>query len=366
MVVRKSGIKMPSDRHFARIDIFEMRAILGRKLGARRADKYFQILNEFFSSKISKSEFDRLCIATIGRENRLLHNTMLQSVFKNASQSKTPPPRWRKIYENSVSGGKVANGYQRTCLQSFCRDALPPSPRRGRTPGRGGFKEKPSPLGPHGKPQALAVGNEDLTSKAREQQSATELLLSPGSRPLDVVSVEDGEEVDQTAISPGVHSRSPVTAPFGVPINVKVPRKVFSPSSLRGALMESCQRSGELPDTRSLMKRLEQKVKQEGLKISPDFGNLLNNSIDVFLKRLIKPSLDLAASRRGSWQRYQAVHSVPGLNGNWPVRYSPGQKQPVSVSLLDFRTAMEENPGILGEDWPTQLEKIYLREFESC
>ncbi|KAJ6905795.1 LOW QUALITY PROTEIN: hypothetical protein NC652_023526 [Populus alba x Populus x berolinensis] len=110
------------------------------------------------------------------------------------------------------------------------------------------FRDRPSPLGPLGKPQSVEC--EELNARGQEQQSATE-LLSLGSRPpVEVASVEEGEEVDQMAGSPSVQSRSPVTAPL------------------------------------------------------------------------------------------------------------------VYASMLDFRVSMESNPQILGEDWPTQLEKISLHGFE--
>ena len=35
-----------------------------------------------------------------------------------------------------------------------------------------------------------------------------------------------------------------------------------------------------------------------------------------------------------------------------------------SMSLQDFRVAMELNPQQLGEDWPLLLERICLRSFE--
>ncbi|KAJ6905790.1 LOW QUALITY PROTEIN: hypothetical protein NC652_023522 [Populus alba x Populus x berolinensis] len=72
--------------------------------------------------------------------------------------------------------------------------------------------DRPSPLGPLGKPQSVEC--EELNARGQEQQSATE-LLSLGSRPpVEVASVEEGEEVDQMAGSPSVQSRSPVTAPL--------------------------------------------------------------------------------------------------------------------------------------------------------
>ncbi|KAL7193961.1 hypothetical protein ACSBR2_025573 [Camellia fascicularis] len=77
---------------------------------------------------------------------------------------------------------KVQNGYQRSNLQSLCRDVFPQSPRKGRTPNLrdGKFKDCPSSLGPHRK--IHSVGCEDSVLKIQEQQSATE-MLSLGTRP---------------------------------------------------------------------------------------------------------------------------------------------------------------------------------------
>ncbi|KAI9165923.1 hypothetical protein LWI28_022907 [Acer negundo] len=352
--VRNLEAKMPSNRHFNRVDTFEIKSRIERKIGRAKSEKYFGLLTRFLSKKISKSEFDRLCIGTIGRENVHLHNLLLRSIIKNACLSKTPPPKATNA-EGSLSV-KVPNGYQRSCLQSLNKD-FPQSPRKGRTPGLrdGKFKDRPSPLGPHGKNHSVTC--EDLVPKILEQQSATE-LLSLGSRPLG--SVEDGEEVDQAAASPSIYSRSPVTAPLGIPLNGK---KVLRNSFTTGCYSEMCQNSGELPDTNSLRKRLEQKLEAEGLKISVDCANLLNNGLDIYMKRLIKPCLELAGSRSGQKHIDQGNRSSTlgnGMNGTWPIRYKQKSSGPISASLLDFRVATELNPQLLGEDWPTQLEKVCL------
>ncbi|XP_074295294.1 uncharacterized protein LOC141623123 [Silene latifolia] len=323
---------MPGDRHFTRIDVLEIKIQIGKKIGNEKAQKYFDLLDGFFSFKLGKSEFDKLCVAAIGRENISLHNRLIKSILKNALLCKTPPSKGNKVVK--PGGEKVANGYQRSCLQSLCRDVFPPSPRKGRTPAFRDrkAKDRPSPLGPHGKPNAVAAIT-DLGQKTLEQQSATE-LLSLGSRPVEVTSVEDGEEVDQAAVSPGIHSRSPVTPPLGIPWNGKGARKRVSSLSSVGHV-ETCHGNGGLPDSYSLKRRLEQKLEKEGMKVSLDCVNLLNNGLDTFLKRLIKPTLELANSRA------------------------------VSATMLDFRTAIEMNPQILGEDWPIQLEKMCLREAEN-
>ncbi|KAK9670284.1 hypothetical protein RND81_13G191400 [Saponaria officinalis] len=325
---------MPGDGHINRINILEIKIQIGKKLGTQKAQKYFDLLNRFFTHKLGKSEFDKLCFATVGRENICLHNRLIRSILKNAFLSKTPPPKANNV--EKPDSNKVSNGYQRSCLQSLCRDVFPPSPRKGRTHAFRDrkAKDRPSPLGPHGKPNNVVAIKESPTE-----------LLSLGSRPIEVNSVEDGEEVDQAAISPGIHSRSPVTPPLGVPWNGKGNRKVFN--SLSSSIhIETCQRNGELPETSSLKKRLEQKLEKEGMRVSVDCVNLLNNGLDTFLKRLIKPSLELTISRVGN----KGLHQMNGQT---------------TSTMLDFRTAMELTPQILGEDWPLQLENVCLRDFEN-
>lgn len=326
MIVGILETEMPADRHFMRLDILEIKSHIERKLGAAKSDKYFSLLTRYLSLKISKSEFDRLCIGTIGRENVRLHNRLLRSIIKNACLSKTPPPKEPKV--DGFERGKVPNGYQRSCLQSLCKD-IPQSSRKGMTPALRDCKLKdfPSPLGPRGKSHSIAC--QDSVPKIQEQLSTNE-LFSLGSRPPG--SVEDGEEVDQAAGSPSIYSRSPVKAPLGIPINGKGTPKLLHKSSTDAYYTGICQNHGELPDAYSLRKRLEKKLEMEGLKVSVDCANLLNNGLDVFMKRLIKPCLELAGSRSGH------KHSS------------------FSASILDFQVATELNPQILGNDWPSQLE----------
>ncbi|KAJ8765659.1 hypothetical protein K2173_014781 [Erythroxylum novogranatense] len=350
---------MSATRHFSRIDILELKSRMEKKLGRLKAEKYFDLLTKFFSLKINKCEFDRLCIGTIGRENVHLHNLLLKSIIKNASNSKIPPTRESKL--QGASKVKVPNGYHRSNLQSFFRD-FPHSPRKVRTSSvcDRKFKDRPSPLGPHGKSHNIAF--KDSVLRNQEQQSATE-LLSLGSR--HPGSSEDGEEVDQASGSPGIHSRSPVRAPLGISLNAKGARKVLCNHLSSCSHMETCHISGQLPDTVTLRKRLEQKLEKQGLSVSEDFVNLLNHSLDVYLKRLMKPCLDLASSSSEPKQiGQQHSFGAPCMNGMLPSRYVKRSSGSCAASMLDFRVAMELNPSILGEEWPTQLEKICLHVSE--
>ncbi|XP_007042602.2 PREDICTED: uncharacterized protein LOC18608060 [Theobroma cacao] len=353
---------MMLNQNYARVDTLELKALIVRKVGHQRAEKYFDQLRRLFSLKIGKCDFDKSCIKTIGRENIPLHNRLIRSIIKNACIAKVPP---LKTIKKGGSNLQIGNGYQRNCLQSLYGDAFPPSPRKGRSPVNRDrkFRDRPSPLGPLGKPQSIVC--EESVSKAQEQ-SATE-LLSLGSRPpAEVASVEDGEEVEQVAGSPGVQSRSPVTAPLGISINFGGARKALSNAFVSNNYhLETCQNRGELPDTRSLRSRLQQKLEMEGISVSVDCVNLLNNGLDAFLKRLIEPCVALAGLRSGDGNLKQSNGQfIPRLNGMLHRNYLQHSAKSCHASMLDFRAAMELNPRVLGEDWAMQLEKISLSSFE--
>ncbi|PWA39949.1 Transcriptional coactivator Hfi1/Transcriptional adapter 1 [Artemisia annua] len=272
---------MPAVR---RVSTFELKLEIEKRVGTLQADKYFSLLTRYLSCKVKKHEFDKMCVALLGRENLRLHNELVLAIVRNTALCDIPSQKHVKS------------------------DVFLPSPRKGRTPNirESKFKEK--------------------KRSVEEQQSATELLSLGSKPPLEVNSVEDGEEVEQGVLSPGVYSRCPVKAPLGISLQSKETRKVISSGSDSVYQTESCHYSGHLPVTSLLKSRVKHKLKTEGLDISTDCVNLLNNGLDCFLKRVIKPSLELARSRSSR-------------------RAGPS----FSASMLDFRVATEINPKVLGE-----------------
>ncbi|KAF3591836.1 hypothetical protein DY000_02021606 [Brassica cretica] len=192
-----------------------------------------------------------------------LHNRLLRSILKYATVAKSPPPRY------------------------LLGSPLPLSPQKCRSRK---FRDRPSPLGPLGKPQSITTTNDESMSKLQRL-------------PIEFASVEEEEEVEQI-----VQRRIPLTAPLGVSITSK--RK----SVCRWG--GTCQNSGKLPDTMTLKTVLEKKLEKEGMKLLMDSASVLNNGLDAFITRLIKPCLSLVQRQR--------------------------------VSMLD--AAMELNPRVLGED----------------
>ncbi|VVB18201.1 unnamed protein product [Arabis nemorensis] len=285
-----------SQHHFVKTDILELRSLIEKKIGRVKTETYLNLLSKFLSLKISKYDFDKLIIATVKKENISLHNALLRGIIKNVCQSKTPPLEKEK---------KQLNGVFQTSLgfKSLCKD-LPKSPRKGRTQVRR-FKDC---NGSKGKSQITEV----VSSSCRQQQW----------------SMEDGEEVDQLI---RCWKSQPIEAPFGVNLRDVIKKQVR---------IRTCYSSGELPDSVSLKKKLEDdsSIMEEGLEVSVGFVNSLNAGLDLFLKRLIKPCLELAASRSSS----------------------RGEVRSSAFSLVDFQVAMESNPLILGGNWSAKLEKIRL------
>ncbi|CAH1437415.1 unnamed protein product [Lactuca virosa] len=248
---------MPAVRHCSRIDTFDLKLQMERRLGSQKADKYFNLLTRYINLKLSKSEFDKLCIRLIGRENLRHHNELIKAIIKNATLSNTPPPK--QVKPDIPLTLKDPNNTidPRSNLQSLCRDVFPQSPRKGRTPvhRERKYKDRPSPLGLNGK-----------THMAEE----TGLQL--------------------------ICRRIPITAPFGISIHSKETRKSVCNSG-SSYYTETCHYTRYLPHTNSLENRLKQKLKMEGLDISMDCVKLLNNGLDSYLKSVIKPNLELAHSR---------------------------------------------------------------------
>ena len=413
----------------SRINLVELKALIVKRIGADKSKRYFYYLNKFLSQKLSKTEFDRSCYRVLGRENLPLHNHFIKSILKNACQAKTPPPVQligppkSGALVNNVSPGRedgheqsVAN-FQNQNTSIWSNGVLPVSPRKSRSGVRDRkLKDRPSPLGPNGKVDSVAhqsTATEDSGSKVdmengiltpcdyqrpmQHLQAVDELpengmgdviqrpLEKPrihGKGPIEVSIVEDGEEVEQ--LNRLNFSRSPLIAPLGIPYctaSVGGARKALTVNSTGDFV--SCCDSGRLSDTDTLRRRMEQIATVQGLGgVSTECANMLNNVLDVYLKRLIRSCVDLVGARSGNEPRKLPVskQQIQGkvINGVWPNNHlhvqsaggmaepepEPEHRPPRTVSLHDFKVAMELNPQQLGEDWPLQLEKISVQSFE--
>lgn len=421
-----------------RIDLGDLKGQMVKRIGADRSKRYFYYLNRLLSKKLSKSDFDKLCYRVIGRENLPLHNQFIRSILKNACIAKAPPP----MHEPKLlaTGGKSSSPSEdgREPFGSIVQTqaqvppiwsngvVLPTSPRKGRSAVRDRkLKDRPTLLGPNGKLDSayhesrtmedsgsiINMENGELTpcdyqrplqnvpglglaeqpenereasiQHHAERQRMKKSSVAPTSLPIHdhigVAIFEDGEEVDQNHLNV---SRTPLVAPLGIPL---------CPASIGGACRTMPTASsrnfvsyfdiGGLYDTDTLKKLMEQIAIAQGLGgVSTECANVLNNMVDVYLKKLIKSCVELVESRsehgprRHQIAKKQNIQAKP-KNGLWPTNHHnrQGCSEPVeilqeqrashSVSMLDFKIAMELNPQQLGEDWPLLLEKICMRGF---
>ncbi|XP_039132783.1 uncharacterized protein LOC120269511 [Dioscorea cayenensis subsp. rotundata] len=406
----------------ARINLSDLKSQIWRKLGPERSQRYFSFLNRFLFRKLGASEFKKLCFLTFGRENIHLHNKLISGILRNAHYSKCPPP-----LKPPVSLGKNLRKKDDAFSPSLAPtppnqvwsngDILPPSPRKVRSAIRDRrIKDRPSHLlGPNGRTdmgasQSLALADEFgvrangslvLSSSkspvvqhqhdsAAEQQVKRQqkLNLVPDDQApvhdkdlVETVSQEDGAEM-----SNGLNSRcDPLKAPLGIP---------FCPASVGGArrslplvtgsgisgYCSGCG-SGELCDTEILRRRMEKIAEVHGLEgVSMDCANLLNNGVDVYLKRLIKSCIELVGVRsrhdRLNHSLLKQRSYANAVNGVWrgnhlhvqsdhmPLNAINQLKNHRSISLQDFKVAMELNPKQVGEDYPLLLEEICFHSFE--
>ncbi|PKU72267.1 hypothetical protein MA16_Dca006267 [Dendrobium catenatum] len=104
----------------SRVDLGELKSQLAKRLGAVRARRYFDYLQRLLSQKLSKSEFNKLCFLTLGRENLPLHNQLIRSVLKNACQAKVPPENGETL-EHTDDRNKRLSPLQAPLGIPFCQ-----------------------------------------------------------------------------------------------------------------------------------------------------------------------------------------------------------------------------------------------------
>ncbi|GMI92408.1 hypothetical protein like AT2G24530 [Hibiscus trionum] len=413
----------------SRINLGELKAQIAKKIGPERSKRYFYNLSRFLSQKLSKSEFDKSCYRLLGRENLPLHNQLIRATLKNACQAKTPPPVHeagpaKSLIQNAKSyavrdGGHEPTGslvpIQNPNMAISSNGVLPMSSLQKARSGIHDRKlrDRPSPLGPNGKVESFSrqsLGTEDNGNKLglengdlipydyqrplQHPQAVAEQpeiereglwpsigkprVLSKG--PTKGAVVKEGEEVKQANHID--FSRNPLLAPLGIPFcsaSVGGAHKAL-PVASSGDFM-SYYDSGSLYDTETLKKRMEQIAAVQGLGgVSLECASMLNNMLDVYLKRLIRSCVNLVGSRSTRELRKHSAHAQQPqsklVNGFWPSNHlhmqsSSGPTEVLqeqgprcSISLLDFKVAMELNPQQLGEDWSLLLEKICMHSFE--
>ncbi|KAH7298116.1 hypothetical protein KP509_25G027300 [Ceratopteris richardii] len=402
-----------------RIDVLELKACIVKKLGTEKANRYFSHFQSFISSRLSKVELDKLVVMTIGRDNVGLHNQFVKAILSNAIKAKTPPPP-RPPVQNA---GKPPLKPHSPCITS--EDAIPhispstlsngdsflPSPRRGRS--LIARDHRTSPLGPREDNPTPDLSRPIQQFEGGARQLDTEIVNSvdhPVKRARVTPSQSDENasilgsvwpqkilnEDEKALILPPLSFGSSIKAPLGAPFHFGTTDTGFQRSGLHAfpaqALLQDGRDkeyddSGELPNNDLMHRLMEEAAASEGLEgVSKESAVLLNLSLDMYLKRLIKSSIDFmglqtnagvdserVAEATSTWDKVKEsfinMKQHRGING---VSLGPTaellkkgkEKTQTSLSITDFKAAMDLYPQQLGENWPVQLEKISFRIFD--
>ncbi|XVF25320.1 hypothetical protein REPUB_Repub13aG0203300 [Reevesia pubescens] len=367
-----------------RINLIELKAQLIKRLGPERSKQYFLYLNKLLSLKLSKAEFNKVCFCVLGKENVRLHNLLIRSILKNACNAKVPPPPVSS--HDSTQNADLL---------------LSPWKARSRAATRLNAKVDSASLESTITNDIVVSENGDLTSrdiqkplqhhqevlgKADNERDVLlpnpELSLTKGS--VGFLSEDCRYQSEELAVEDGKEScaRSSLQAPLRIPLfcgSISGAQRALP--SVRSAGYAKSYDIGGLLDSEALRERMQQIAALEGLGggVSVDCANVLNNGLDVYLKRLIRMSIELVRNGHGSNLRKnntvkhplhgKLVHGVSAShhnhvqNSSWDLEGIDEQRSYKMISLADFKVAMELNPQRLGEDWPVLLEKIHMHSF---
>lgn len=396
------SLQPPPSQHHSRINLSELKAQITKKIGPDQAHRYFTFLNRFLSQRLGKASFDKLCSVTLGRENLPLHNLLIRSILRNASNGRVPPPLPEKEASKPVKWVRKRSlpkedGYSEggpspvqtpmasspTNLRNGHVYSMSPRKVRSGICDRR-FKDRPSPLGRNGKTDHASypsVASDEAVGKcimengysnscdfqrpmqhhqalAEQPENGCNASLPPptkrsrlkGSLPdstvpvhskglVDVVDVEDGEETEPSnAVSP---TRSPLRAPLGIP---------FCSASVGGALralpMVSSSSGnsansvdcGELSDTETLKTRMEQIAGSSGL-----------NGVSMECANLLNKGLDAYLKRlirscvdlKSGQEPIKQVVNKQRPHGNLVNGILPGHHMHIQSSVVSGGVAQE-------------------------
>ncbi|KAK3143492.1 hypothetical protein QOZ80_4AG0300960 [Eleusine coracana subsp. coracana] len=384
-----------------RIDLRELKSQMEKRLGPDRSRRYFSYFNDYMSQRLSKSDFDKLCLLTLGEENRQLHIRLILSVLYNAYQAKCPPPPdagrpvapSAKHVSQATEAFSACNGDARLLQVQGLRpmgttqvhplkdqmNNMVPNSRSGAA-----INHTQVVRGVSTAPENGTVSSLELKRPVHFQQCepAEPLAKHPRVEQLP----PDNMLLQRISMSGAAgHSKellkSPVRAPLGIPFcsaSVGGARKSLPPPMSAGEdRFTNCLEHGGLFNTELLHRRMEKTAETLGLAgVTMDCAELLNICLDKYMKNLIRSSVELVGgsvqsnSRKGIPYKQQAYEKqINGVrlpshvhlqSGSGPSGATSDIISNHLISINDFKVAMQLNPQQLGEDWPVLLEKICL------
>ncbi|CAN6229886.1 unnamed protein product [Urochloa humidicola] len=385
-----------------RIDLRELKAQLEKRVGLDRSRRYFGYLNGYLSERLSRQDFEKMCLQTLGRENLQLHNRLIRSVLYNAYQSKCPPPpsdvgRPVGASKKVSPAAEVLNTCNGDARLLQVQGSEPTGTVQDHT-----LKNQMNSMGPNCRvtaavnPKQVAHGVsgslENGTLSPLELKRSVHLQQCEPAGPLAKhARVEQNLLLQRRSMSSTAEQcaeilQSPVRAPLGIPFcsaSVGGARKLPQPPiGASDDRFNSCFEHSELSNTELLHRRMEKTAETLGLAgVTMDSAELLNCALDKYMKKLIRSSVQLiggsvqrdARTGMSSYKQQSFGKQINGVllpnhirtqSGSGPSGATSGIRSNHLVSINDFKVAMQLNPQQLGEDWPILLEKICLSSSE--
>lgn len=372
----------PAVGQSTRIDVREIKSKIFKRIGLERARKYFQHLERFLSSRLSKNEFEKLCLVALGRENLPLHNHLIRSILHNASRACGPPvinDNDPKLVRGATTSGHAIVppvGDNGGVLNLNVKENKPLSRKENVLTQKSSLDHCETIMLENGVHHLSDLKRctqfqksdhlEPLIKRPRVEKETFSLHNSLYSNGSAKASRENlGQEI--------IHqSQGPVQAPLGIQLRpgsfgvAQIPLPLASVSSKDTS--DTCIEVGELCETSSVKKRMDKMAGTSGLEgVSIECANLLNNSIDVFVKQLIGSCVELVRSRSQHGKlRHEALKQQlcrKLINGVSVHTHVSGQSSIIppetnSISMQDLKTVIELNPCLLGINASLLLEKI--------
>lgn len=400
-------------RDAERIYVLDLKALIVKRLGTQRANRYFLHFVHFLSSNLSKIELDKLVIATIGKKNVPLHNQLVRAILSNAIKAKEPPPL---LPSSSEHLEKFSRKYQSPSVTSYRPQTSPSTLSNGDS-----FLSSPtsvkstahqnrdrdyrvSPLGhseAHSGPHLFpSVRQPEAVAKQLDAESNSSLDPPTKRARVDCPTSEDSasaiesevlggdeicfqkEEREVPFLGNSIRESISFSSHLDSRVSGKRPTICAFPAHFvrQGALEKDSLGSNDLPDTDTMHGLVEQAAIRDGLKgASRESADVLNAALDAYLKRLIKSCMRERhagpvdantfqdCSTSGQNVNGGAMKVEPGVKG-WCVQplvdLPKRQRTHPPISLLNLKVAMDMNPQQLGGDWAVQLEKILYRLFD--
>ncbi|KAH7299666.1 hypothetical protein KP509_24G023100 [Ceratopteris richardii] len=354
---------------------------------------------------MSKIELERIITATIGKKNVSLHNQLVKAILSNAVKGSSPPPSFPSTFEKAGSkfqSASVTSSRPHLSMSNLSSgDSFLSSQRSVRSTAFHN-RDRDSRVSPLWHSEVQSSPN--LSQSIQEPEGASRQLDAESNTSFkcpsnqanfecpasdDSVSVIESEVLrEETFLSKEREElslfgpiRGQIVFPFDFNSKNNYRRPALHPFSAhvlrQGEIEKGSLNSCVLPDSDIMHSLIQQTALHEGLEgAGRECAVVLNAALHIYLKRLIESCVNEPAGKVNMQisQEHWPLNSRNSVKlCDYDVKVFHNQSigdidkqgdSQFSISLNDFKVAMDIHPQQLGNNWAVQLEKISSRIFE--